>query len=112
MVKREDTDFWKDMKKINVPLSLQKNLFKWKNRLPIREDFEQTQYLLFWAPNFTSVLHGIGFWDNNKLSVIEEYNSYNANWSEQIRVSKYKRDTFFDNIKKVKHKKFLTYIRG
>jgi len=112
MVKREDTEFWRDVKKINVPLSLQNNLFKWKNRLPIREDFEQTQYLLFWAPNFTSVLHGIGFWENNKLSVIEEYNSYNPEWSEKIRVAEYKRNNIFNNNRKTKHKDFLTYIRG
>ena len=46
------------------------------------------------------------------LFIIIKYNSYNANWSEKIRVAEHKRNNIFNNNKKIKHKDYLTYIRG
>ena len=52
--------FWEDMQNIKIPDSLEHKLLKWKNRLPILEDFTETNFLLFFEHNFTSILYGLG----------------------------------------------------
>jgi tryptophan halogenase len=59
ITKRKDSDFWKDINKNEIPDSLKENLSKWQCRLPIREDFLQSNYLLFYECNWINVLYGL-----------------------------------------------------
>jgi len=79
MVKKNDSIFWKDLKKIKIPNTLENLLNKWNYRLPILEDFTDTNFLLFNHVNFTSVLMGIDLL--NKDNIKKEY----LNQNEQHR---------------------------
>jgi len=59
ITKRKDSNFWKDINKNEIPDSLKENLSKWQCRLPIREDFLQSNYLLFYECNWINVLYGL-----------------------------------------------------
>ena len=65
LVNKNNSKFWKELK-INLPPSLEKNLKKWKNRLPIQEDFEGN-YQLFNEHNFTIILKELGLFDRLKI---------------------------------------------
>lgn len=61
---RDDTDFWKYIKTIDLPESLKDKLNLWKTRLPNKEDFSDiTTRLLFNEYNFLIVMHGLGLID-------------------------------------------------
>jgi tryptophan halogenase len=62
---RNDTDFWKYVSTIKIPESLQYNLEKWENKIPIQLDFDGTShYRMFNSGNFTQILYGL-----NKFNV-------------------------------------------
>lgn len=73
LTKRNDTDFWKNILHTEIPDSLSYNLEKWKNRLPIKEDFNKaSEYLLFSESNFIVVMAKLKLF--NKTSIMKEYN--------------------------------------
>ena len=75
MVKKNTSNFWKDLQSIEPPDSLKEKLEIWENRLPISEDFSgDSDYALFRDPNFIVVMHGIGLLNIEKIK--KEYNSY------------------------------------
>ena len=69
MVKKKDSKFWKELK-VKIPPTLQHNLNKWKQRLPIAEDFPGG-YKLFGPHNFTILLKELGL--VNKKLIKKEY---------------------------------------
>jgi hypothetical protein len=107
MNKKTDSEFWKDINNNEIPDSLKENLSKWKYRLPIREDFSSSNYLLFYEYNWIHVLYGLNLLDidllknhflsfnkddvdffNNKLETINQYINTNIghkNYLELIR---------------------------
>lgn len=73
---REDTQFWKDLKTIDIPPFLKEHLPKWKHKLPTREDFAGgSTYDMFRENNYILCLHGLGMFDIN--SIKNEYDSIN-----------------------------------
>jgi tryptophan halogenase len=73
LTKRNDTEFWKNILKIEIPESLNYNLEKWKNKLPIREDFYNiSTYAMFSEANFITVLAGLNLF--NRDAIFQEYN--------------------------------------
>ena len=104
MVEREDTLFWKKIKKITPPNTLREKLIKWNSRLPITDDFKETNYLLFFEKNWASVLWGLGLLDKNKIK--KEYNSFSKDW-ETYCVSAYEKYKSSLNNLTLTHKKFL-----
>ena len=71
---REDTEFWKKVKDIELPNSLQEKLDIWKDRLPTEVDFDtDTNFVLFKALHFVMVLHGLELFDLEKIK--QEYNT-------------------------------------
>lgn len=71
---REDTEFWKKVKDIELPNSLQEKLDIWKDRLPTEVDFDtDTNFILFKALHFVMVLHGLELFDLEKIK--QEYNT-------------------------------------
>ena len=69
---KNDSQFWKDLKNIELPETLSNKLSRWKHNLPIEEDFSgYTKYIMFRDNNFTQVLHGLGHF--NTESIRREY---------------------------------------
>ena len=62
---RKDTEFWKDVSKLKIPLSLEENLKLWKHRMPIDDDVQGSDYRLFWANNFIQILYGLKLYDSD-----------------------------------------------
>lgn len=104
LVKKDSSKFWKELK-IKIPESLKDKLKMWKNRLPLGEDFDKN-YLLFNQQNFILVLHGIGFFNKEKIK--NEYTLSNdmlKDLSKNIWAEKLKKDEF----KGLPHKEYLNY---
>jgi len=110
MVKRKDTDFWKKVTELEPPKTLKENLKRWKTRLPIKDDFNDTNYHLFFEQNWASVLWGLELFDKDKIT--KEYNSYPDNFKEFIEKNLKSLDDFYEKNQQIAHKLFLTLYRG
>ena len=106
MIDKEDSPFWKDNKNKLIPDTLSYNLKKWKDKLPKTEDFTSTEYLLFREQNFTSVLHGLGFYKGNS-NIDKEFNSFPEDIRDRIKEVLNQYDIGFDATPKISHKDFL-----
>jgi hypothetical protein len=110
LVDKKTSRFWKELKnRITIPETLSINLRKWKNRIPIQEDFPGG-YLLFNVSNFTLLLKELGLFDREKIK--KEFENCLSR-EEQVNVSK----TIAENYKfwksdltKMDHKQFLKMI--
>ena len=104
LVNKKDSKFWRELKPV-IPPRLKKQLAMWKNRLPIKEDFDHS-YLLFQALNFTCVLHGIGHF--NIKSIKEEYDNINQLARNMVKgeLDAFKKKSGFAGIA---HKEYLEY---
>jgi len=80
LVKIDKGPFWK--RKVNLPLTLEKNLKKWAHRLPITEDFN-TKYSLFQEANFAIILKELGLVDRS--SITKEFDFLNDNLKGLIK---------------------------
>ena len=110
-VKKNDTEFWSNLKNIPIPPSLQHKLDLWKDRLPIREDFPATSYCLFYEMNFISIMYGLKLFDKDKLTKI--YNGFSPEHKQKITDN----INYYNNIKNewqnnsISHKKWLANMR-
>jgi tryptophan halogenase len=109
ITKKENTIFWKDVKKIEIPNSLKNKLQKWKKRLPIKEDFLSSNYLLFSESNWTHILYGLKLLNTNEIKKNHNFiNETNLKFcKESLNIFK---NNF--NVKTIKHKEYLNYIRN
>ena len=105
MVDKTESEFWKDIKNIKIPSSLQAKLNRWKHSLPIREDFLSTDYLLFFEQNWINLLYGMDKF--NTASIKEEFNSLNTEFKNKTK------DVAFEQPvpSLVTHKEYLKYLR-
>jgi len=108
MVKRKDTEFWKKVTNLEPPKTLKENLKKWKNRLPVNEDFKETNYYLFFEQNWASVLWGLDLFD--KKSIKKEYDSYPINFCNFVE-NDIKNWENYNKNSKINHKEFLELYR-
>lgn len=107
----EKTDFWKYIKTIDIPDSLNELLSCWKTRIPIMEDFADiTNYRLFDADNFTIVMDGLNLFDVD--SIQKEYSSYQNYVHEHADQIIKNRLDFENTIDKISHKDFIKRIRS
>jgi len=109
MVDKDNSDFWKDIKKIKPPTSLKEKLEVWKYRLPIEEDFLDTRYLLFFPHNFISVMYGLGMFNNEYIK--NEYNCLSPTIPLLIQGLIDSRNNVLDKKELITHKEFLTQKR-
>jgi flavin-dependent dehydrogenase len=105
---KKNTEFWKNLKKIEIPDSLKINLEKWKTRLPIREDFMDSNYLLFFEYNWIHILYGLNLINENVLK--ESIKLFPNDWLNHVDqkldlISKY-------DIENLGHKEYLNIIRN
>ena len=71
ITKRNTSDFWKDVNKLELPDSLASKIEMWKHKLPIPEDFQGSSFYLFTAFHHILVLYGLGLIDTD--SIRKEY---------------------------------------
>ena len=110
LVDRNDTDFWRNVKSIKISDTLKSNLKKWKHRFPIREDFTDTCYLMFYENNFASVLYGLELVNRN--SVNEEMNTLSKIYADDFEKHNTMWKNTRDNSNYVDHKTYLTNVRS
>ena len=111
-VKRKDTDFWKNIKTVNIPDTLKEKLDVWKYRMAINDDFKDINYCLFRDDNFNCVLYGLGLFD--KECIKKEIQKYTPSLIQSCRNKnrKYKKD--LDEVAKtnyISHKEWLSQVR-
>tara|TARA_A100001011_G_C14257995_1_gene820969 strand:- start:165 stop:1604 length:1440 start_codon:yes stop_codon:yes gene_type:complete len=74
VVNRNDTDFWKNMKTVELPDTLIDKLEIAKTRMIIQDDFKSPDYLLFREDNWNSVLYGTHYYDKDIIKKeLEKY---------------------------------------
>jgi len=108
ITKRQDSNFWKDINKNEIPDSLKENLNKWQCRLPIREDFLQSNYLLFYECNWINILYGLKLLNIDNLKKDISYLNKEALDKTEIEL----KNISLYNPKTIKHKDYLTFIRN
>jgi tryptophan halogenase len=108
ITKRKDTKFWEDINKNEIPDSLKENLIKWECRLPIREDFLQSNYLLFYECNWINILYGLNLLNINNLK--KDISYFKNEIINEIDIKLNNIDTYTS--KTIGHKNYLTFIRN
>ena len=110
MTKKENTQFWKDIKKINPPDSLEEKLSLWENRLPIFEDFSsESNYQLFSDHNFILVMHGLQIFNKEKIKkYFEKHSQETKSFAEEKINNFWLHEKFAPTIG---HKKMIDLIR-
>ena len=86
-----------------MPDSPKDRLELFKTRLPIREDFSETNYLLFRDPYYIVVMHGLGLIDIEKIK--KQYSMLNNNFKELIMIK------YDDTYSYITHKEWLKKVR-
>lgn len=108
LVKKENTDFWKEIKyNLKLTNSLQNLLSMWKNRLPHQRDVE-TPWGMFSSINYIPILYGLDWFDVE--SIKKEYSMlpYHHQVESDIEQVKY-----LDNsVISISHKKIIKMIVG
>lgn len=109
LTKKENTQFWKDIKNIEMPETLKNKMEKWKYRLPIEEDFKETNYYVFWPSNFINVMYGLDLF--NKDNIKKEYLSYSKDIRTYVEnCIKQEKEEY--KLPRINHKKYLQLIRN
>jgi tryptophan halogenase len=111
ITKKRNTNFWKDISKINFPDTLAQKLELWKYKIPIKEDMtEKSQYVLFGEDSYTTIMHGLKLFDVQ--SIKKEYDSMHSFVHKEaediLRKEKYIEET----TQIVSHKKFIEIVRN
>jgi tryptophan halogenase len=109
ITKRQDTEFWKDLKNFELPESLSSRLERWRTKLPISEDFNLSDYILFGASNFTVVMEGLELFDRNAIETeFQKLNSHVKVEASRIIIDQQEHDRRAEYLL---HKEFLSMIR-
>jgi tryptophan halogenase len=110
LTKKNNTQFWKDVSKIELPESLQSKLDLWKHKLPISEDFSGlSSYVLFRDVNFILVMHGLGLFDAN--SIKKEYDVITDSIKHHVNGVLFSSDNYNRTVKTIPHKEYIRRIR-
>lgn len=110
LTKKDNTQFWKDVSKIEIPESLQSKLNLWKHKLPMQEDFSGlSRHILFWDASFTMVLHGLGHF--NVESIKKEYDACDQFTKNRVETTIANHEEYRANVDTIPHKQFLESIK-
>jgi len=110
LTKRNDTNFWKNILKVDIPDSLKYNLKKWKTKMPIAEDFtNNSTYSMFGSHNFITVMSGLKLFD--KESILKEYNFLSDNLKNYTNTVIAQQINQENETKYITHKEILKIIR-
>lgn len=109
--KKENSIFWKDLQKVELPDTLSNKLSRWKNNLPIEEDFNQaSKYVLFKETNFIHIMHGLNLFNKEKITA--EYEMQRQEIKDLAEQKILEIELYEKSIKPIGHKRFLELIRN
>lgn len=110
VVKKDTSDFWKDIQSLELPDTLKSKLELWRYRLPIKEDFSGvTPYCLFSEANYIVVMHGLGLFDTDAIK--NEYNMIHPMIKENAEeIIKHEKE-FLKETQEISHKMMISVIR-
>ena len=110
ITKKNDSQFWLDLKNISIPDSLQKNLNIWQNRLPIEDDFQySSKYKLFTDQNYIFVLYGLGLMNIDNIK--KQYEKLPNFAKDYVYATLAPEENFEFNEEWINHKDFINTIR-
>jgi len=107
LVRKENTDFWKEIKyNLKITDSLKNILSMWKNRLPHQSDVS-TQWGMFSSVNYIPILYGLN-WFNIK-SIRKEYEMFP--YHEQVEIDMNRSKNFYNSTVAISHKQIIQMIK-
>ena len=107
---KKSSQFWRDLKNVPIPDSLQTKLELWKYKLPIKEDFSNdSNYTLFKEANFITVMHGLGMFDRDAIR--KEYEMVHPAIRKEADHVVAEHQKFITDVKAIPHKEFIRLIR-
>jgi len=110
IVKKDNSQFWKDIQHLKLPDSLQSKLDMWRNKLPIKEDFSGSSlYSLFAESNFIVVMHGLGLF--NQESIKQEYEMLHPEIKKNADNLIQHEKEFLKETQEISHKMMISVIR-
>jgi flavin-dependent dehydrogenase len=110
VVKKDSTDFWKNVSNMELPDSLNSKLEVWRHKLPIKEDFNSlSDYIMFTEQHHILVMHGLGLFDTDSIrQEVEALGPFvNINAQEVINNER----QFVLDTKEITHKMMISVIR-
>lgn len=111
ITKKNTSIFWRDVQKLDFPETLAVNLKKWKNKLPIKEDFNSlSSYVLFNDANFIVVMSGLNLFNRTKIR--EEYETHNKNVFYLTSAVMQELEYFETNKVYIGHKNYINLIKN
>jgi flavin-dependent dehydrogenase len=110
ITEKNNSVFWKDIQRIELPDALRLKLARWRYRLPIDEDFDNdSKYSLFGASNYILVMNGLGLFDSDQIN--NEFIMQHQNVQFETQRVFQENQRYEQNIKTISHKKFIELIR-
>lgn len=110
MVDKNNSQFWRDQKLLEIPDSLAAKLKIWKNRLPISEDFSKdSRYILFSEDHHILVLHGLGLF--NTESIRKEYEMHDSQVKIEAETAVNNNLLHQDTVARISHKEYISRYR-
>lgn len=107
---RDDTEFWRDLKNVELPPGLQKKLNLWKNRMPVDAECQTTSgRALFLSHNFFIVMYSLGI--VNKSAIQSQIKHIPDNILQYAKHKIYELDDLVNQADLVSHKTALSLIR-
>jgi len=108
---KENTQFWRDIKNLELPEKLATNLKRWRKNLPIAEDFRSgTDYILFRDPHHIHILNGLNLFDRSAIR--EEFELMHPVIKEQAESAIRNIKTLEQITPTIGHKEFISKIRA
>jgi len=105
---KNDTPFWSELDRTNIPDSLKEKLEVWKHRLPISEDFENSNYYLFTAAHHLLVLYGNNHFDVG--SIRQEYDMM-SDEMKNITTNTITNTQAYDYMPTITNKEYIRMVR-
>jgi tryptophan halogenase len=107
---KTNTQFWRDVAALEIPNSLKAKLERWRNNLPIEEDFSGlSKYIMFRETNFTQVIYGLNLFNREKIK--EEYEMQRQEIKDFADAKILDVEQYEKSLTTVGHKRFLELIR-
>ena len=107
---KTSSQFWKDIKNIDVPDKLQERLEMWRHRLPVSEDFSNdSRYILFSEDHHIMVLHGIGHFNAESIKKEFELQPMELKLTSDRIIADNKLQ--HDTVARISHKEYIKYFR-
>lgn len=111
ITKRDDTDFWRDVSKIELPDTLAENLEMWKTRLPIDEDFnDKSDYILFKSESHALIMAGLDLFDRKAIQ--SELNFQHPSVKKEAVKIVCEKMQQENRCNYITHKEFIEFIRN